>query len=81
MPESHFLRRKVSCGSKEEALRCARELCDREALPWGEPVSVRRSLWNWVVWTRHGYIGGGKMQILVNIRTGKARKVLGPMPR
>jgi hypothetical protein len=77
---SRFLRRKVHCGSKEEALRCAREFCDREGISWNEPVSVRRSLRHWVVWTMHGYTAGN-VEILVNIKTGKVWKRRGPLNR
>jgi hypothetical protein len=75
-----FLGREVHCGSKAEALRCARELCDREGIAWAEPVSIHWYFWHWVVWTHANYIGGN-VEILVNIRTGKARRVLGPLPR
>lgn len=66
--------------SEAEALRRARELCDREGLPWKEPVRVRQRRSRWVVWTNADKIGGN-VEILVDAKTGEARRRWGPVSR
>jgi hypothetical protein len=58
----------------------ARELCEREGLPWLEPVHVRRRWGRWIVWTNNGKIGGN-VEIVVNATSRAARRRRGPITR
>jgi hypothetical protein len=66
--------------SEAEALRHAQDLCNREGLPWKEPVRVRRRWGRWLVWTNADKIGGN-VEVIVDARTGEARRRWGPVSR
>lgn len=66
--------------NEAEALGRARDLCKREGLAWKEPVHVRHRRGRWVVWTNADKIGGN-VEIIVNDRTGEARRRWGPVSR
>ncbi len=66
--------------SGDEARERARELCASEGLQWTEPVRVWSRWGRWIVWTNDGKIGGN-VKVVVNARSGVARRVWGPLPR
>ena len=66
--------------SEHDALTLARDLCAHQGLPWKEPVRVRFRRGRWVVWTNADKIGGN-VEIVVNARTGDARRRFGPLSR
>lgn len=66
--------------SEDKAVALARELCERENLPWKEPVRVRRRRGNWVVWTNAEKIGGN-VEIIVDAISGATKRRWGPVSR
>lgn len=65
---------------EDEAIALARELCQREGLPWKEPIRVRKRRGSWIVWTNAEKIGGN-VEILVDAKSGAARRRWGPVSR
>lgn len=66
--------------SEEEAVNLARELCEQDGLQWSEPIRVRKRGGRWGVWTNAEKIGGN-VEIIVNARSGSARRSWGPVSR
>jgi hypothetical protein len=60
--------------SRAEAMELARAEVERAGLPWVEPISVHRGIWNYEVWTR-SKSRGGNVIIQVNRRSGVATVV------
>jgi hypothetical protein len=73
-------RKPDAVANEADAERRARELCVREGVLWKEPVRVRRKRGRWVVWTNAGKIGGN-VEVVIDARTGEARRRWGPVSR
>jgi hypothetical protein len=66
--------------TSDEAVARARLLCEREGLPWKEPVQVRKHRGCWVIWTNAQNIGGN-IEIAVDAKTGATVRRWGPLSR
>jgi hypothetical protein len=54
---------------------------ERRGLPWLEPIEVGEWLTSYVVHTHAGFVGGGLMDVTVDIHTGQVKRIRGPTPR
>jgi hypothetical protein len=60
--------------SRDEALRIAREECERRQLPFVDPVRVVRRLLTVEVWTKGDAIGGNVV-VTINRRSRQVTRV------
>lgn len=66
--------------SEAEAVTRARSHCAGAGIPWLTPLRVRRTVFDWVVWTGSGRTGGN-VELRINVRTGAVRRTWGLLPR
>lgn len=66
--------------TEDKAVALARDLCESEGLPWKEPIRIRKRRGRWVVWTNAGKIGGN-VEVIVDAKSGAARRRWGPVSR
>jgi len=67
--------------SKEDALRLAREECDRRGWPWQEPIEISDGIRCWNIVTHAGWVDSNVLVVVDNCsgkligadRTGRAR--------